>query len=90
MGKILRNTIRVTDMAGRWGREEFCIIMPKTNAINAMSLLQRIQRNSSEYDFGIAKEITCSLSHPSGCPIIGVHRRICWSAATAGAAFQSF
>ncbi len=60
MGKILRNTIRVTDMAGRWGGEEFCIIMPKTNAINAMSLLQRIQRNISEYDFGIAGKITCS------------------------------
>ncbi len=60
MGKILRNTIRVTDMAGRWGGEEFCIIMPKTNTMNAMSLLQRIQRNIREYDFGIAGEITCS------------------------------
>ncbi|PIE46469.1 MAG: hypothetical protein CSA42_08400, partial [Gammaproteobacteria bacterium] len=60
MGKILRNTIRVTDMVGRWGGEEFCIIMPRTSAINAMPLLQRIQRNISEYDFGIAGEVTCS------------------------------
>ncbi len=60
MGKILRNTIRVTDMAGRWGGEEFCIIMPKTNAINAMSLLQRIQRNMRECDFGIVGKVTCS------------------------------
>ncbi len=60
MGKILRDTIRITDMAGRWGGEEFCIIMPRTNATNAMSLLQRIQRNISEYDFGKVGEITCS------------------------------
>jgi len=42
---IIKQTIRNTDILGRIGGEEFAVLMPETNAQNAMNLAERIRQN---------------------------------------------
>jgi diguanylate cyclase (GGDEF)-like protein/putative nucleotidyltransferase with HDIG domain len=43
IGDTIRETIRVNDLAGRFGGEEFVIIMPELNAAEAHALAERIR-----------------------------------------------
>jgi len=40
----LRRTIRKTDIAGRYGGEEFCVILVDTNAENSLKLAERLRK----------------------------------------------
>jgi diguanylate cyclase (GGDEF)-like protein len=43
LGEILRDTMRDTDLAGRWGGEEFMLILPETSAEQAQAMAERIR-----------------------------------------------
>lgn len=43
LGAILRRSLRETDIAGRYGGEEFAIVMPDTDAAQAMRLAERLR-----------------------------------------------
>jgi len=45
---IVKNTIRMTDVFGRIGGEEFAVLMPETKKSDAMSLAERIRVNIAE------------------------------------------
>lgn len=60
MGKILKENSRNVDIVGRWGGEEFCIIMPNTNMQEAKVLTQRIQESIKNHDFELKQPLTCS------------------------------
>ncbi len=60
LGKILQREIRTTDSIGRWGGEEFCIVMPRTGITAAKEALMRLQKKIREHNFGFEKPITCS------------------------------
>ncbi|MBN1423665.1 diguanylate cyclase [Candidatus Fermentibacteria bacterium] len=40
---ILRHTIRATDVAGRYGGEEFCVVLPETDVAGACLMAERIR-----------------------------------------------
>jgi diguanylate cyclase len=43
VGEILRGTLRVHDLPGRYGGEEFAVVMPSTDAAGAAALAERIR-----------------------------------------------
>ena len=57
---ILRETIRSTDMLGRWGGEEFLVICPKSDIKNCFNLAQKLRGKIESYDFSRVHNITIS------------------------------
>ena len=51
IGQILKNLIRKVDMAGRYGGEEFIIMMPATQKEGAVILAERIRAAIEEHPF---------------------------------------
>lgn len=43
VGDIIRATLRQTDLAGRWGGEEFALAFPGEDAVSATRLLERLR-----------------------------------------------
>jgi len=56
--EVLRSSIRATDIAGRWGGEEFVLFLPNLRAMEATAVVERIRGNFSSVDFNW-------LGHPS-------------------------
>ena len=44
VGQVLRDSCRVYDMPGRYGGEEFCLMLPETKVENTMPVAERIRR----------------------------------------------
>ena len=57
---ILRSNIRNTDTLGRWGGEEFLIILPNTELESAKVLAQKIRESIQKYDFSVVHTRTGS------------------------------
>ncbi|HEX8619850.1 MAG TPA: GGDEF domain-containing protein [Thermoanaerobaculia bacterium] len=53
IGKLLRDSCRVYDVPGRYGGEEFCIVLPETKPGNTNIVAERIRRRLE------ATELTC-------------------------------
>jgi len=51
VASLLKNSIRLTDIVGRWGGEEFIIIVPETNLEQAMQLAEKIRLEIQSYSF---------------------------------------
>jgi diguanylate cyclase (GGDEF)-like protein len=60
---VLSTTIRTMDTAGRWGGEEFVVILPETTAEEAMNIAERIRKAVSFTSFEISGglHLTCSV-----------------------------
>lgn len=54
VGRIIRETIRDYDIAGRFGGEEFCIALPETGPNEAREIAERLRRavEATEFDIG--------------------------------------
>jgi diguanylate cyclase (GGDEF)-like protein len=64
LGEILRNLKRETDVVGRFGGEEFCILCEETDAHGAVQLAERVREQLRErvFESDIGKlHVTCSL-----------------------------
>ena len=57
----IRNSLRITEYVGRWGGEEFFIVLANTNAVDAYILSERIRLNIAGTVFLENSRITCSL-----------------------------
>ena len=59
---LISNNIREIDHFGRWGGDEFLIILPQTNKTDATNVVNHIQRKIKYHDFKIdnLETITCS------------------------------
>ncbi|EDZ62686.1 sensor domain-containing diguanylate cyclase [Sulfurimonas gotlandica] len=58
--KILQSSIRKGDILGRWGGEEFLIILPHTNLDQAMQLANKLQKIIFQNNFSTVKHKTAS------------------------------
>ena len=66
---ILRQSIRANDTAGRWGGEEFLIVLPHTSVDAAAQTAEKIRALVASGDYGEVKTVTASfgvLAHKSG------------------------
>jgi diguanylate cyclase (GGDEF)-like protein len=51
IAQVILQTVRRTDLAGRYGGEEFFVIMPRTNAEQALPIAQRIVSAIGDHTF---------------------------------------
>lgn len=51
VAKIIKSNIRAEDLAGRYGGEEFTVILNNTNKDDAMTVADRIRCKIEQYDF---------------------------------------
>lgn len=58
--KMVRDSIRDTDIFARWGGEEFVILLPNTNKIKGLELAERLHRMISKHPFPRIGQVTCS------------------------------
>lgn len=74
VAKILKKNIRVYDTVGRYGGEEFSIIMPEANQRDGLGLAERIRQDVEQSNFGSEnKGMKCTISiGVSSCPDAGI------------------
>ena len=60
LGKILKNVFRKSDIIGRWGGEEFIVILPNTEYETAFKLAEKLRKIIEDYDFK-GRKITVSI-----------------------------
>lgn len=58
---VIENLIRETDVFGRWGGEEFLLILPKTNKDEAISIATRIKNIIEDHKFDYIPQVTVSI-----------------------------
>ena len=58
--QVLRSTLRGHDVVGRWGGEEFLILLTDTDASATAPVLQRLRHGLAQRDFGIGRGVTVS------------------------------
>jgi len=56
----IESVIRETDIFGRWGGDEFVILLPKANKTKAIKLAERIRLNLNEENKNLRIPVTCS------------------------------
>jgi len=65
VASILRQTIRATDIPGRYGGEEFCVVLTETKADGAHLVAERLRRRIAAEAFpaaaGQSFHVTCSI-----------------------------
>jgi len=57
----VKESIRDTDVLGRWGGEEFMLICEETDLIEAYNLAQKIRKNIQNYQFKSIDTLTVSI-----------------------------
>ncbi|WP_421281464.1 diguanylate cyclase [Aeromonas taiwanensis] len=57
---VVQSCIRTTDLLGRWGGEEFLLLLPNSGFANAAPLAERIRSAIEQYPFSNGLQITAS------------------------------
>jgi diguanylate cyclase (GGDEF)-like protein len=60
VANILREHIRKSDTLGRWGGEEFLLVLPETDLDNACLLAEKLRQAFEAEDFPLVGHKTCS------------------------------
>jgi diguanylate cyclase (GGDEF)-like protein len=68
MAQILKENVRNSDVLGRWGGEEFLIILPKRNAQQAFELAEKIRKTVELAKFPVVIHKTISVGVTQYCP----------------------
>ena len=60
---LIQSNLRASDTVGRWGGEEFIVILPETTTGDALIVAERIRSTVSQYTFevGGGVHLTCSI-----------------------------
>ncbi len=53
IAKAIRSPLRPNDLVARFGGEEFAVLLPETNVINAKFIAERLRENVSHTDLGM-------------------------------------
>lgn len=58
---VLTKNVRSDDTVGRWGGEEFLIILPETNLSDGIQVAEKLRNLVAKYQFTTAGQVTISL-----------------------------
>ncbi|MFZ2890109.1 diguanylate cyclase, partial [Sulfuricurvum sp.] len=61
MAVIFTNSFRSTDIIGRWGGEEFIVILPHISRSQALSAAENLRQTVEKYPFGLDHALTISI-----------------------------
>jgi diguanylate cyclase (GGDEF)-like protein/putative nucleotidyltransferase with HDIG domain len=61
LGRLIRNTIRDTDIGARYGGDEFACLLHQTDAVGARKVAERIRRKMEKYSEKKGVTVTCSI-----------------------------
>ena len=61
IASILKSNIRKTDILGRWGGEEFLVIVPQSNKEDLFELSCKLKDCIADHDFKLSKKVTASI-----------------------------
>ena len=67
---LMKQTFRYTDMAFRFGGEEFIVILTEVDSEGVFSALERFRNSVSAFDFGAAGQVTVSIGYVAIDPSI--------------------
>lgn len=56
VAQVLRDSCRVYDVAGRYGGEEFCVVLPDTKVGNTSAVAERIRERMAASSFDVGNE----------------------------------
>ena len=76
MGNLLKHATRSVDIVGRYGGEEFVVVLPETNAGGAFTFAERIREKIANHKFTFGEGITSHLTASIGVanfPSTGIH-----------------
>ena len=59
--QLIQSNLRVPDLLARWGGEEFVIILPDTDMLEARHLAERLRSLIANYRFEVIDQLTVSL-----------------------------
>ena len=60
-GRLLRTDIRATDVPGRWGGEEFIIVLPSSTFFDAVTLAEHIRERLLSLSFSFGAVVSVSI-----------------------------
>jgi diguanylate cyclase (GGDEF)-like protein len=60
IAKLATTQIRSSDAFGRWGGEEFIVILPETSLTEAINVAEKLRKTIEKEAFGIVQKVTCS------------------------------
>lgn len=61
LAEILKNNVRSIDIVGRWGGEEFIVILPNTTMDEAMTVAENLRHKVEKYHFKHSDSVTISI-----------------------------
>lgn len=67
-GRLLHTDIRATDVPGRWGGEEFIVVLPSSTFFDAVSLAEHIRERLISLHFSFGAVITASIGVAASRP----------------------
>ncbi len=70
MGQVLRKVLRETDIVGRYGGDEFVVVLPETPLNGALVIAERMRKKVDDYEF-VAQDLSIHLTISLGvasCP----------------------
>jgi diguanylate cyclase (GGDEF)-like protein len=70
MGQLLHKIVRETDVVGRYGGDEFIVVLPETPLNGALVIAERIRKKIEDYEF-VAQDLNIRLTVSLGianCP----------------------
>ena len=60
ISEILKTNLRKTDLTGRFGGDEFCIMLPETEKDQAENVIEKIREEITSLKTGEGTNVTCS------------------------------
>ena len=60
VASTLKHSLRIYDVVGRWGGEEFALLMPETEGDEALAVADRLRRSLGDLEERFGRRVTMS------------------------------
>ena len=75
-GAVIRDSLRASDVAGRYGGEEFLLVLPHTEIEGASTLAERVRASIEETEFDVGAKAPHPVTVSVGVAVLGAGQSI--------------